>query len=248
VIAALLAVLKKVKQTAHAKVVHAGWISAVVAGALTFLFARKALAGADRELLEGVAALLAVAMLLYAAVWLNARAQTRKFMGEIRDKMQGALGRGSVLGLFAISFTAMFRESFETALFLQGLSIDSPSGAAYGALGGLVGLLGLVVFVNQVGYRLPMKALFNASTAVLLITSVILLGKGLHALQEVGTLPLRPIPMFQLELLGIYPDALSLVPQTALALAILIWLFASRKAKTPTAHDGSPEVGSAAVK
>ncbi len=145
VIAALLAVLKKMKQTHHSRTVHAGWISAIVAGALAFAFGHHALAGANRELLEGLGALAAVGMLIYAAMWLNARANIRKFMGELREKMQGALGQGSAAGLFAISFTAMFRESFETAVFLQGLAIDSGPGAAWGALGGVVVMLGLVL-------------------------------------------------------------------------------------------------------
>ena len=78
--------------------------------------------------MEGTSALFAVAMLVYAALWLNARANMSKFMGELRGRMQGALGRGSALGLFVIAFTAMLRESVETAIFLEGLSIDSPRG------------------------------------------------------------------------------------------------------------------------
>ena len=68
-----------------------------------------------RELLEGFAGLFAVGMLLYAALWLNARANMSKFMGELREKMKGALGRGSVAGLFAISFTSALRESQDIA-------------------------------------------------------------------------------------------------------------------------------------
>ena len=43
-----------------------------------------------------------------------------------------------------------------------------------------------VLFINRVGYKLPMKTLFKASTVLLVVTAIILLGKGLHALQEVG--------------------------------------------------------------
>ena len=62
-----------------------------------------------------------------------------------------------------------------------------------------------------------MKTLFNASTVVLVATAVMLLGKGLHALQEVAMLPLAPIPFFRVDMLGIYPDAFSLVPQLLFA-------------------------------
>ncbi|MFN0060975.1 MAG: FTR1 family protein [Myxococcaceae bacterium] len=219
VVGALLAVLKKLGQDVHARWVHAGWVSALVAGAGLYFFGRGALAGAQREWLEGLVALAASGMLLYAALWLNARSQMSHFMTELREKMQGALGRGSTLGLFFISFSAVFRETFETALFLQGLSIDSPQGAAWGALAGLAVLLGLVLLIRRIGFRLPMKPMFRASTVLLYVMAVILLGKGLRALQEVGAIGLLPIPFVHIDVLGIYPDAVTLLPQLLLAFA-----------------------------
>jgi high-affinity iron transporter len=231
VIAALLAVLKKLQQPQHARVVHLGWITALAAGAAAFAFARQLISGQNRELVEGAMSLLAVGMLLYAALWLNARSNIRKFMGQIRTAMQGAIGRGSVAGLFAISFTAMFRESFETAIFLQGLAIDSASGVLWGTAAGAVALIGLVLFISRVGYRLPMKPLFNASTVLLVVTAVVLLGKGVHAIQEVGLLPLAPIGMVTVEPLGVFPDAYSFFPQVVLALGPLVWVLARHRPK-----------------
>lgn len=237
VIAALLAVLKKMDQREHARVVHAGWISAAVVGALAFVFGRQLFRGANRELLEGAFALLAVGMLVYAALWLNARANMRRFMGQLRQRMQGALGRGSALGLFTIAFTAMLRESVETAVFLQGLSIDSPSGVTWGVVAGLVLLLGMVLLINRAGYVLPMKQLFNASTVLLLATAVVLLGKGLHALQEVGLLPLRPLGSFSVEPLGIWADVVTLIPQLLLTAAPILWILLRRRGSPSVPHD-----------
>jgi high-affinity iron transporter len=228
VIVALLAVLKRMKAEAHARVVHAGWALALIVGAAVFIFARHLIAGADREWVEGVVALLAVGMLLYAALWLNARSNVSAFMKELRGQTEDALGRGSLLGLFLISFSAVGRETLETALFLQGLALDSAGGTAWGASAGLVVLVGLVFVVSRVGYRLPMKLLFNASTALLFAMAVVLLGKGIHALQEVGAVPVRPIPMFTMELLGVYPDAYSFLSQLALALAPIAWMLFRR--------------------
>jgi len=240
IVAALLAMLRKMQATAYARVVHAGWVSALVVGALTFIFGRHLLGGANRELLEGVAALAAVGMLLYAALWLNARANMSRFMGELREKMQGALGKGSGVGLFAIAFSAALRESVETAIFLQGLAFDSASGVAWGCAAGAVALTVLVLFINRVGYKLPMKTLFKASTVLLVVTAIILLGKGLRALQEVGMVPLKPIPLFTFEPLGIFPDAMTFFPQlvlTAIPLALLI--IKRRGGGTPRLADAS---------
>jgi high-affinity iron transporter len=246
IVAALLAALRKMQAMQHVKVVHAGWVSALVVGALAFLFGQRLLAGANRELLEGWAALVAVVMLVYAALWLNARSNMSRFMGELRQKMQGALGRGSTLGLFAIAFTAVLRESFETAVFLQGLALDSATGVAWGVAAGAVALLALVLFVNQVGYKLPMKTLFNASTVVLVATAVMLLGKGLHAFQEVALLPLAPIPLFTVEFLGIYPDAISFLPQLLLAVAPLAFTAIRRSRATRLPEAASQDRGAGA--
>jgi high-affinity iron transporter len=239
VIAALLAMLKKMEQRRHARVVHLGWSSALLLGVAAFAFARHLLAGTRREWLEAVIALAAVVMLLYAALWLNARRNIRRTMADLRDRMQGALGRGSVVGLFVVSFTAMLRESFETALFLQGLSIDSPTGVLWGALAGAAALVAMVAFVTRVGYRLPMKALFNGSTVLLFATAVVLLGKGLHALQELGTLGVRPLPCPTIDLIGVYPDAISLVPQLLLVSAPFLWWLFRRDREAPPPTESS---------
>jgi high-affinity iron transporter len=222
IIAALLAVVKKRKQLARARLVHAGWLSALGVGAVLFVAGRSVLAGAMNEKLEGFLALVAAAMLLHAALWLNARSTTRRTMGELRDRTQGALDRGG-LALFGIAFLAMFRETFETAVFLEALSIDAPSAVVWGSLSGTVLLLGLVLAVSRLGLRLPMTTLFKVSTVVLVATAVVLLGEGIHSLEEVGLVPSRPMPFLRVEFLGIFPDRIGLLVQLAVAVAPLIW-------------------------
>ena len=226
VVGALLAVLAKLGARHQARVVHAGWVSALVVGAVAFVFGQAFFAGANREWLETIVALSAVGLLLYAALWLNARSNLSKYMGALRGKMSDALGSGSAASLFFIAFTSAGRESIETALFLQGLAVDSRSGVTWGACAGLMLLLGLVLMVRRVGFRLPMKALFTASTVLLVATAVMLLGKGLHGLQELGVLPLAPLPFIELDALGVFPDAWSLLPQLVLVLTALAWKLA----------------------
>jgi high-affinity iron transporter len=222
IVAALLAVLKKRKQSSRARFVHAGWTSAIAVGAVAFAIGRKALAGAMDERLEGCLAFVAVAMLLNAALWLNARGTTRKTMGDLRERTRGALDSGA-FALFAISFLAVFRESFETAVFLEALSIDAPSAVVWGALCGIALLLTLVVAVSRLGLRLPMQTLFKASTAILFATAVVLLGQGIHAFEVVGLLPSHAMPFLHIEFLGIYPDRLSVLAQVALSAAPILW-------------------------
>ncbi len=222
IIAALLAVLKKRKEASRARFVHGGWISALAVGAVVFALGRKVLAGAMNERLEGCLALVAVAMLLHAALWVNARDNTRKNMGDLRDRTAGALDRGA-LALFGIAFLAMFRESFETAVFLEALSIDAPTAVVWGASIGVLLLLALVLAIGRAGLRLPMTTLFRISTVVLIATAVVLLGQGIHSFEEVGILPSRPMAFLRIEFLGIYPDRLGALAQLTLAALPLAW-------------------------
>lgn len=242
IIAALLAVVKKRKQFSRARFVHAGWMSAVAVGAVVFAVARNVLAGAMNERLEGCLAFAAAAMLLHAALWLNARTTTRRTMGELRGRTQDALDRGA-LALFAIAFLAMFRESFETTVFLEALSIDAPSAVVWGAAVGTALLLGLVFAVGRLGLRLPMTTLFKISTVVLVATAVVLLGQGIHAFQEVGILASRPMPFLRLEFLGIYPDRISVAAQLAVALAPVVWKASRRRSVEIPPLDGAPDPG-----
>jgi high-affinity iron transporter len=202
--------------------VHAGWVSALAVGAAVFVLGRKVIAGALSEKMEGYLAFVAVAMLLHAAIWLNARSTTRQTMGKLRDRARIALD-GGALALFGIAFLAMFRETFETAIFLEALSIGAPSAVAWGAATGVALLLGLVLGVSRLGLRLPMRALFQISTAVLVITAIMLLGQGIHSFEEVGLLPSSPMPFIRLEFLGVYPDRLGLLAQLTLSILVAIW-------------------------
>jgi high-affinity iron transporter len=197
-------------------------------GAGVFLLGRKLLAGAMNERMEGFLALVAAAMLLHAALWLNARSTTRRAMGELRGHTQGALDRGA-FALFGIAFLAMFRETFETAVFLEALSIDAPTAVVWGALCGAVSLLGLVAAVSRLGLRLPMTMLFKISTVVLVTTAVVLLGQGIHSFEEVGILPSRPMPFPRIEFLGIYPDRIGVIAQLAVVATALVGKMVGRR-------------------
>jgi high-affinity iron transporter len=244
IVAALLAVVKKRKEVARARLVHAGWLSALALGAGVFVLGRNVLAGAMNEKLEGCLAFVATAMLLHAALWLNARSTTRRTMGHLRDHTNGALDRGGI-ALFGIAFLAMFRESFETAVFLEALSIDSPSAVLWGTLSGLALLLALVLSVSRLGLRLPMTTLFKVSTVVLVATAVVLAGQGVHAFDEVGLLPLRPLPFLpRIAFLGIYPDCIGLLTQLVIAVAPLLWKATASQVRTgPRFDDAEPKPG-----
>jgi hypothetical protein len=56
-------------------------------------------------------------------------------------------------------------------------------------------------------------------------------------------LPVKPIPIFEFEPLGIYPDLFSVGPQLILAIASWFWFFWRRRAVTAPAQSVGPTSG-----
>ena len=78
IIAALLALINSSKNTRARKFIHAAWISALFAGALSYLifFFILSVSGATRELIEAVSTGVAVALLFYTGYWLLSQSET----------------------------------------------------------------------------------------------------------------------------------------------------------------------------
>lgn len=230
VVAALLAFLIKTGRREGLPYLHAGWMAALVAGfGLWWLSSRYiTVGGADRELAEGFAALLAAAVMFYLGFWMHSRSSAKEWQRYIQQNMNRILSKGSLWGLAGISFIAVFRECFETVLFYQALFTQTDSARNAGVLAG-IGAAGLVLaalaFLGlRFSARLPLREFFGATGILLFALSVIFAGKGIAALQETGRLPLARIPAPEIDWLGIYPSALSLSIQAAMIVAgLLLW-------------------------
>ena len=79
------------------------------------------IAPVDRELLEAVTALLAVAVLFVVTFWLVSRLEQRRWMEFMRARVSAAVATGGALAFAGLGFTAIYREGFETVLFYQAL-------------------------------------------------------------------------------------------------------------------------------
>jgi len=80
--------------------------------------------------------------------------------------------------------------------------------------------------------RLPIRTIFTVSSALMVILAVILTGKGLHALQETGTLSVSATPwQWSTDVFGIYASWQPLIGQLAIAaVVVLLWRIGSRPA------------------
>lgn len=227
VVTALLVFVKRSGQTAALPYLHGGWLAALLLGGVTWAAANWLIKinGADRELTEGVTALIASAMLLYVGFWLHDKSHAQAWQGFL---MRGAkaIKPGAAWGLALMAFLAVYREVFETVLFYQALWVQAGESQAVLIVAGLmVAALALAVItwaMLKYSLRLPLGLFFGASGILLAVLAVILAGNGIAALQEAGALPIAPIGFVTIGWLGIYPNLQSLGLQLLLVTVIVV--------------------------
>ncbi|MBS1943588.1 MAG: cytochrome c/FTR1 family iron permease [Bacteroidetes bacterium] len=232
VLAAILAFVLKTGRRDALKYVHAGWIGAVVLGVLTWVLASYVLTitGANRELTEGITALLAAAMLLYVGWWLHNKSNTRAWHRYIKDKVGGALGSQTLWVLAGISFLAVYRELFEIILFYETL-LDQVGPQGHTAVwGGVVAAATLLVIIGwailKYSVKLPIGPFFAVTALLLAFMAVVFAGNGIAALQEAGVFEATFVRFITVPVLGIHPTVQGLVTQAcvlALVLGVVVW-------------------------
>lgn len=146
------------------------------------------LEGQAEYIFEGLAMLLAVALLTWMIFWMRAQARTIKH--DLEAEVRGALGGGRRWALFGVVFLAVFREGVELALFLTATGFVSDGASIL--LGGVFGL-GIAILIGWAIYsgamRLSLRAFFDVTTALLLVFAAGLFAHGIHELQEAGWIP-----------------------------------------------------------
>ncbi len=139
-----------------------------------------------QQVLETVIAFVAVAMVTYMIVWMKQHA--RELRGSLEGSAATAVAAGSAGALVAMAFFSVFREGFETAVFLiavfqQG---SSPVAAGIGAVLGLVAALAIGWGIYRGGVRLNLQRFFKATGVILVVVAAGLFASGVHSAQELG--------------------------------------------------------------
>jgi len=224
-VGALLAYLGKVEGgREHFPRIWAGVGLGIVASFATWGVAQTLIpvSGGNRELLEGITALLAVVVLIYVSNWIFQRSYIHHWKDFLKEKLDMALGTGSALAMAALAFAAVYREGFETVLFYQALLFDvGATSVLAGFVPGMILILGVGVAIIRLGLRLPLRQVFAATNVILVYLAFVFMGKGLYNLQEAGLYAPHPVAWMPdaeaLRLLfGVYPVAETLAGQAFL--------------------------------
>lgn len=140
----------------------------------------------QQEALETVIGLVAVAFVTFMILWMRRHGRTLK--SGLEASASEALRQGSTRALVLMAFLAVFREGFETAVFL--LATFQVAGDRSAAVGGAV--LGIAVAVG-LGYglykgatRINLKRFFTLTSSVLVVVAAGLLMTAAHTAHEAG--------------------------------------------------------------
>ncbi len=174
--------------------------------------------------LEGIAAVVAVAMVTWMLFWM--RRQGRSIKGELESGVAAALASGSAGALIGLAFLAVIREGIETTLFFLAI-LGSQTGDVQGAIAaGLVGLLVAVAIgwaIFALGKRVNLGRFFTVTGVVLVFVAAGLVVYAVTEFTEAGFLPIQA-PLFDLG---------TVLPTTSPLGAMLNGLFGYRAAPTP---------------
>jgi high-affinity iron transporter len=235
VVIALVTVLLRTQRQDALKYVHLGWTAALIAGGATWAAAQSliSISGASREMMEGVAALLAALVLFYVGIWMHSKTYAAQWQTYIKQHIETRLQTGTLWGLAGLAFVAVYREVFETVLFYQSLLTQAANTQYWTVAGGFV--LGAVILavlawiLMRYSIKLPIEKFFAATTYLLLALSFVLMGKAVAALQEAAVISISPLPIsFEFDWIGVKSTWQGILAQLAILLFFTVSIFRSR--------------------
>ncbi|MGE4428631.1 MAG: FTR1 family protein [Solirubrobacteraceae bacterium] len=203
------------------------------------------------EKLEAIVGVIAIGVLLlvmnwffhkvYWTQWISGFNQRkRQILADEEAGLRTGFWTTQVFGFGMLGLTSVYREGFETVLFLQSLQLSSGLGVVLAgvALGGVfVAAVAVATFAMQ--RKLPYKRMLIFTMVLLALVLVILVGQTARTFQGVGWLPIHPvdvdIPYWMGTWLGVHPTVETLGLQLVAGLSVLGSYFAAEwwKVKRP---------------
>ncbi|MBZ0298887.1 MAG: FTR1 family protein [Anaerolineae bacterium] len=202
ILASLLASMRTAEQRRYRRPLLAGAALAFIATIASWWLATNLLnvllpLG---ETLEAIVSLIAIGVLLLITNWFFHKVYWVGWMANFHSRKQRLIGGvvaisiGQTAGLVILGFTSIYREGFETVLFLQSLVLEAGVGVVLqGVLLGLLGtaVVGVITFALQV--RLPYKKMLVVTGVMIGGVLLTMVGHTVHVMQSIGWLPITPI-------------------------------------------------------
>ena len=228
ILGAILMYLEASRNTRLKPYVYYGIVAGVVATGITWVIASYIIeiSGADRELIEAIAALSATGVLFYVSFWILNKIEHKKWMEFIKAKVWQATTTGSAMVFVMLAFFTIYREGFETVLFYQamfGFAKYMENFVGLGFVLGMATLFAIYFVMRRLGKRLPLRVLFGLTMGIGAYLSIAFLGNAVRELQVLDVVPytsmMGTIPRLDINMAtmtGIYPTLETVVAQLVL--------------------------------
>jgi high-affinity iron transporter len=189
--------------------------------------------GTNGLTLQAATGLPAILVLLLVMNWFFHRVYWTGWISHHHKRRRGLLAgdgeaaiRRTLLGFALLGFTSIYREGFETVLFLQNLRITFGSSVVLEGvvLGGLFTVaVGVITFVLH--KRLPYKKLLIITGAMLLVVLFVMVGEEVNEMQLAGWIGTTPIgislPGWAGEWFSLFPNVETIVAQFGAVLIVV---------------------------
>jgi high-affinity iron transporter len=231
----------------------------LVASVFTWVLAQTLLRSLSQygEKLEAVVGLIAIGVLLLITNWFFHRVYWSEWIGrfhrqrrKLLAKEQAGFWSAQALGLLVLGLTSVYREGFETVLFLQSLELSAGAAAVIeGAALGLGLTLGVAVLTFALQRKLPYKRMLIATGGLIGLVLVVMVGQTARTMQGTGWLTITPLewdlPSSLGLWLGVFPSVETIGAQVAAIVFVLGSYFVATelKVKRPqrrAARKGAP--------
>jgi high-affinity iron transporter len=150
--------------------------------------------------LQAITGLIAIAVLLLVTNWFFHRVYWSEWLGRFHRRRKAlekfdrfGFVSGQLVGFALLGLTSVYREGFETVLFLQNLQVSAGSQAT--VLGIAIGLAGTLVvgFITfKLERKLPYKKMLIATGVLIGLVLAVMVGTTVHSLQGLGWVPNTP--------------------------------------------------------
>ncbi len=216
-----------------------GAIAGLFASAITWVLASLLLDSLSQygEKLEAIVGVIAIAVLLLVMNWFFHKVYWTSWIGgfhqkrrELLDEEAKGLRTGfwstQVLGFGLLGLTSVYREGFETVLFVQSLQLSS--GTAVVLKGVALGLLavGIVAWITfKLETKLPYKRMLWVTGIMLGVILAVIVGQTARTFQGIGWLPIHPLdldlPYWLGTWFGIFPTWETMIGQLIAATFVI---------------------------
>jgi high-affinity iron transporter len=148
--------------------------------------------------LEAITGFIAIVVLLVVLNWFVHKVYWSQWIGRHHRQRRRVLARTGIsatTGLIALGFTAVYREGFETVLFLQNLELKAGSAAVLeGVAAGLAATTAVGLATFWLHRKLPYRRMLISTGVLVGVVLVVMIGGTALSFQDLGWLPRHATP------------------------------------------------------